>query len=125
MKTRKKIILMFYTIVSIFYGCDKQDSEKEQLIINLEETFNEDLVKINIDNKTVFSETVNTNHSLGLAKGILLDYPLGDTELTISIGNVVKKVQFVHKKNRYITIGFDKSNSEININYPVVRPLYD
>lgn len=125
MKTRKKIILMFYTIVSIFYGCDKQDSEKEQLIINLEETFNEDLVKINLDNITVFSETVNTDHSLGLAKGILFDYPLGDTELTISIGNVVKKVQFVHKKNKYITIGFDKSNSEININYPVVRPLYD
>lgn len=117
--------MIFITVLSIFYGCDQQDSEKEQLSINLEETFNEDAVVIKLNNKTVFSETVNTDHRLGLAKGILLNYPLGETELTISIGNVIKKVQFVHKKNRFITIGFDKNNSEININYPVVRPIYE
>jgi hypothetical protein len=108
----------------VFNGCKKLDIKKE-LRIDIGTQFTNDFVIIRLDNIIIFSDSVNTNPILGVAKVLIIDYPIGKYEISVNVNGIEKKDTFRHKKNRFIYISFDKPTSVIGISYPTEKYGYD
>ncbi|OFX45371.1 MAG: hypothetical protein A2046_06570 [Bacteroidetes bacterium GWA2_30_7] len=127
MKTISKklsTLLFILILVFIFIGCKKLNIEKE-LRIDIGTQFNNDYVIIKLDNKVIFSDSVYTSQTLGVAKILVFDHPVGRYEISVNINGVETKESFRHKKNRFIYIAFDKISSKITIIYPDEKYIYD
>ena len=124
METHKKILKSAFLILTLI-GCDDPSSDNELIYIDLGTNFNNDKVKIEINKIAKYSETISTNHTLGLAKGLSFNLPVGNSEITVDINGIKTTETFAHKKDRFLYITFDKENSEIKIIYPDQRFVYD
>jgi hypothetical protein len=126
MKTIKIILKSaFLILILTVLGCEKPSTDSELIYIDLGTNFNNDKVKIEINNVAKYSETISTNQTIGLADGVNFDLPVGNSEIKIDINGITNTETFVHKKGRFLYISFDKENSEIKIIYPEKRFVYD
>ena len=108
----------------VINGCKKLDIEKE-LRIDLGTHFQNDFVTVKLDDNVIFSDSVSTNEILGVSKVLILDYPIGNYDISVNVNGIEKTDKVRHKKNRFIYISFDKSTSEINISYPTEKYVYE
>lgn len=121
----KKLIFLFLLITSfITYGCKKLSIDKE-LRIDMTSQFQNDLVTIKLDKDVVFSDTVRTSSTLGVAKIIKLDYPIGKYEISVNVNGVEQTDKFRHKHGRYINISYNRTSAAISITYPDELNTYD
>lgn len=117
MKTnfKEKFTFLFVlSLVFILVGCKKLNIEKE-LRIDVGTHFQNDFVIVKLDDKVIFSDTVNTNHILGVAKIIVFNHPIGRHQISVNVNGIETIEGFRHKNNRFIYISFDKISSKITI----------
>jgi S-adenosylmethionine synthetase len=120
-----KLIFLFALIpLLIVNGCKKLDIEKE-LRIDIGTQFQNDFVKIKLDNNIIFSDSVSTNQILGVSRILIIDYPIGKYDISVNVNGIEKKDKIRHKNDMFIHISFDKLTSTINISYPTEKYVYD
>ncbi len=113
-------ILLLFSLIS----CKKLSSDSE-LRINLGSQFQNDWVKVKLDNELLLADTITTNEVLGVAQVIQNDYPKGKYQLTVEVNGQTVSEKFRHKKNRFIVVNYSKSHETITIEYPSEKYTYD
>lgn len=122
--SKNHFLIFACSLVFITAGCKKLNLNKE-LRIDMGAHFQNDLVTISLDDEVIFSDTVTTNHVLGVAKILNFDHPIGEYTITVNVDDVEKSDVFRHKTDRFIYISYDESASKINITYPNEKYFYD
>jgi len=123
-RSKKHFIIILLFCLPLLSACKKLGIEKE-LRIDLGTNFENDYVKIQLDDDVIFSDYATTNQTIGMVRSFVFDYPIGKYELSVAINGIEKTEKFRHKKDRFVYISFDRNTSNISIDYPDEKYVYD
>jgi hypothetical protein len=123
MKHILKYLLMIIVFGLVLSSC-KKINQKTDLRIDLVSQFEDDYVILKLDDETIFSDYVTTNHLLGFGEIIVLNRAKGKYKLSISInGNKVEE-KFKHTEGMYLVIRYNDP-STISLDFPEEYFVYD
>lgn len=120
----KKFFVLSLLILLFTSSCHKMNV-KEELRIDLGTQFQSDDVAIKLDGKTIYSKTITTISILGISEIITLQHPVGRCKLSVNVNGKIVKDQFIHQKDRFIYISYQKPTETISITYPAEKYIYD
>lgn len=118
--------LLFLLLVLILSGCllpgcskDKEhpntSGEKHKLSIAAHSDFNNDLVTIYIDGKSIFNQKITTNNTLSYAAGTTDSVFAGQHLIKVVVNGIVSKKQtFTISNDLYIGINYTPQESQIS-----------
>lgn len=88
------------------------------LRVDLQETFEEDNVRVYIDNQPLLNKQVTTNAALGLGGSVSTANTEGNHTIKVIVNDsVVTTENFSQKSDLYIGIGFNKAAKTVKILY--------
>jgi hypothetical protein len=123
----KKSILSIPLILLLFAACRKASNPTVyDLGVDVQATFEQDHVQVLIDNQPLLNETVNTIHTLGVAKSISTAATEGNHSIKVTVNDsVVKSENFLQSGDLYIGINYDKDAKTVSIRYTKYKFVYD
>jgi hypothetical protein len=113
----KKLPLFFF-VLTIFSGCQKECCvEIFNLGIDVQATFNQDLVQVRLGELEVFNAELQTNQALGVCLNDgqwISAVPAGQYTLKVTVNNTITKTEtFTLTGNHYTGINYDQDTKEI------------
>ena len=103
------VILLAGSIVGC--GITNDDRDGDALEVHLQSNFDGEHVEVEIDERTVFHDSVRTNHVIGLADVIELELPEGKHRIRIDVdGEFSNEQQFALEDRLFIGITFHRQS---------------
>lgn len=114
-------ILVFLLLFS-FFSCKKHNPKRE-LRIDFGTYFDNDHVRLSLDDEVIFDETLSTNNTVSVSKIFKANFPIGKYKLIVEIDGSTKSEKFRHKEGQFIYISL--KDSQIGIEFPDDYYYYD
>lgn len=120
-------LLLLATV--LFSSCKKEELNPFTLGVDVQSSFDQDLVKISIDGEDLINTTLQTNYSLGVC---LVDGQVTTTknegmhEIMVTVNNAISITEsFEMTDDRYIGVNYNQQTTQISLVYADDRFIYD
>jgi hypothetical protein len=123
----KKIMIYLITLM-VFTSCEERDVNTISVGIDVQSFFNQENVKILIDNKEIINKQLETNGILGLCLDGRANIKLseGNHVIKILINDLTTKTEtFTLSSNFYIGVNYSAQTKAISLIYSVDPFMYD
>ena len=111
----------------ILVSCRKTDNPTVySLGVDMQETFNQDNVRVYIDNQPLLNKELTSNHLLGLAGSVSTVNTEGNHTIKVVVNdNTVTTQSFTQHGDLYIGIKLNKTSNAVSFVYSAKRFVYD
>jgi hypothetical protein len=123
----KKAVLIIPLAMLLLIGCRKANNPTVfSLGIDMHETFEQDNVRVFIDNQPLLNKQVTTNSSLGFGGSVSTANTEGNHTIKVIVNdNTVATEEFTQHGDLYIGVAFNKSTNTVRFVYSPHRFVYD
>ena len=123
----KKAVLITPLALLLLTGCRKTNNPTVySLGIDMHETFEQDNVRVYIDNQPLLNSQVTTNHTLGLGASVSTTNTEGNHTIKVVVNdNTVTTANFTQHSDLYIGIGYNKPTRKISLVYSAKPFVYE
>jgi hypothetical protein len=122
----KKTLLLIPLAVLLFVSCRKADNPTVySLGVDMQESFNQDNVRVYIDNQPLLSKELTSNHSLGLAGSVATVNTEGNHTIKVVVNDTtVATENFTQHGDLYIGIKLNKASNGVSFVYSAKKFTY-
>jgi hypothetical protein len=123
----KKSIWSISLVLLLLAACRKTENPTVfDLGVDVQTNFEQDHVKVLIDNQPLLNAAVTTIHTLGVAKSISTAATKGTHSIKVIVNdNTVQSENFTQSGDLYIGINYDKAAKTVSFAYSKYRFVYD
>jgi hypothetical protein len=122
----KKTILFTALAASLLVACRKtNDPAVYALGVDVQASFNQDNVQVNIDGQPLLNHQVSTSQLLGLASSVSTTNAEGDHTIQVIVNDSTIYTQnFSQKGDLYIGINYNHSTNSVALKFSATRFVY-
>jgi hypothetical protein len=130
----KKTAFIFLMLLGLLNAC-KKDSNPVPLEgdltlgVDVQSSFEQDVVQVIIDGETVINKQLQTNYVLGVCMHdgqVITTRNEGSHEIKVIVNNIITRSEtFSMSNDRYIGINYNRQTNEITFIYSDQRFMYD
>jgi len=122
----KKALLLIPLGMLLFISCRKADNPTVySLGVDMQESFNQDNVRVYIDNQPLLNKELTSNHTLGLAGSVSTVNTEGNHTIKVVVNdNTVTTQNFTQHGDLYIGIKLNKTSNAVSFVYSKHRFTY-
>lgn len=123
----KKAVLIIPLVLLLLIGCRKANNPTVySLGVDMHQTFEEDNVRVYIDNQALLNKQVTTNQTLGFGGSVSTTNTEGNHTIKVVVNDViVTSEEFAQHSDLYIGVAFNKSTKTVSFVYSPHRFVYD
>lgn len=126
---KKCIFALLLLAVVLFSSCKKEETNPFILGVDVQSSFNQNLVRVSIDGEDLINATLQTNYSLGVCLDdgqVSAKNNKGMHEIRVTVDNAISITEsFEQNNDLYIGVNYNQQTTQISLVYSDERFIYD